>query len=141
MALIPFPTSETVASADTWTAPLWEAAARGEVTVPKCAQCGRFRMQPTPFCPNCQSQEVTWPVLSGRGRLYSYTCLKHPRAEGQFYCAAVIELDDAPGVRILSNVVEAEESELAVDMPLEVAFFQPLAGGYAIPMFRPARRS
>lgn len=139
MNLIPYPSSETPLAVDMWTAPLWEAAGRGEVTVPQCGECGRFRMQPTPFCPNCQSQKVNWPVLSGKGSLYSYSFTKHPRVAGEGYAVAIIELDGAPGARIISNVVEADSSELKVDMPLEVAFFQPLAEGYAIPMFRPAR--
>jgi len=27
---------------------------------PRCAECGRFRLPPTPFCPHCQSTAVIW---------------------------------------------------------------------------------
>lgn len=139
MKLIPYPTSETVIAVDSWTAPIWEAAARSQLTAQQCGACGTFRMQPTPFCPSCLSQDVNWPILSGHGTLYSYTFARHPRVAENGYCVGVIELDDAPGIRIISNVVEADSDELAVDMPVEIAFFQPLADDFALPMFRPVR--
>jgi uncharacterized OB-fold protein len=136
--LLPYPTSESLVSVDTYTAPIWEAAGRGELTAAQCGNCKRFRMQPTPFCPNCLSQAIEWPVLSGRGKLYSYTVMKHPRVEGAGYAAAIVELDDAPGIRFVSNVIEADSSDLAIDMPLQ-AVFQPLSDGYGITLFKPAR--
>jgi uncharacterized OB-fold protein len=136
--LIAYPPAELAVPVDMWTAPVWEAAGRGELVVPQCGECARFRMQPSPFCPNCQSQQVGWPVLSGRGRLYSFTILPHPKITGSAYAPALIELDDAPGVRLVSNIVHADSADLAIDMELEVLFHQ-LAAELALPVFRPGR--
>ena len=49
------------------------------------------------------------------------------------------ELDDAPGVRILTNIVEAEPDELRCGLPMEVVFEQ--REDFALPQFRPVRQS
>lgn len=139
MELMAYPTTETVIAVDAWTAPVWQAAADERVTAPQCGACGTFRMQPTPFCPACLSQAVNWPTLSGRGTLYSYTFARHPRDPERGYCVAVIEPDDAPGIRIISNIVQADSDELAIGLALEVASFQLLAGSFGLPLFRPVR--
>ena len=36
-------------------APFWEYAARGELRVQACADCGELRFPPRPCCPHCQS--------------------------------------------------------------------------------------
>jgi uncharacterized OB-fold protein len=137
--LIPYPTPDTIIAVDAWSAPIWEAAMREQLTAAQCNACGTFRMQPAPFCPSCLSQDLRWPVLSGRGSLYSFTFARHPHVAKSGYCVAVIELEDAPGIRIISNIVEADSDDLAIGMPIEIAYFQPLAGNYALPMFRPIR--
>jgi uncharacterized OB-fold protein len=98
-------------------------------------------MQPSPFCPSCQSQDIGYPVLSGRGTLYSFTVLPlGKQGDGEFagYAPAIVELDGAPGVRLISNVVEADSRELVIGMALEASFV-PLAEGLAFTVFRPAR--
>jgi uncharacterized protein len=47
------------------------------------------------------------------------------------------ELDDAPGVRILTNIVEADPDELRCGLPMEVVFEQ--REEFALPQFRPRR--
>ena len=50
---------------DAWTQPFWDAAAQGHLRFPRCAECGRFRWPPGPFCPACQSQAVQWVAPPG----------------------------------------------------------------------------
>jgi uncharacterized OB-fold protein len=126
---------------DRWTQPFWDAAREGRLAAPRCASCGSFRMPPTPFCPHCRSQEIDWVTLSGKGVLYSYTTVARaivPEAADHVpYVAAVIELPDAGGVRLVSNMVECEIEQLAIGMPVTV-LFDGLPDGVAVPRFRPA---
>jgi hypothetical protein len=79
--------------------------------------------------------------VSGRGTLFAFTILHQPFHPGFVDAMPMImgltELDDAPGVRILTNIVEAQPDELHCGLPMEVVF-EP-RGDYALPQFRPVR--
>ena len=83
-------------STNAWTQPFWDAAANHTLVAARCAHCGHFRMPPTPFCPRCQSQRIDWPVLSGRGEVYSYTVVERAILPGMEphlpYVPAIITL-------------------------------------------------
>jgi uncharacterized OB-fold protein len=123
---------------DAWTKPFWDAAARHELVALRCGACGAFRMPPTPFCPSCRSQAAEWPELSGHGTIYSYTIVDRavvPRLMDYLpYAPALIELNGAPGVRLVSNVVGAPVSKLAVGLPVTVAW-SDREDGVSVPYF------
>lgn len=128
-------------STNRWTQPFWDATARHELVAARCAGCGGFRMPPTPFCPHCQSQAIDWRVLSGRGTVYSYTVVERAILAGMEahlpYVPAVIELEGAPGVRLISNLVEVELSAIRVGMPVSLVW-DDQANGVALPRFVPS---
>jgi len=72
--LTPTPTPET--------APYWAAAAAattaGRLSIQRCRPCGRHYFYPRSFCPRCQSADVEWTDVSGRGRLISYVINYRP---------------------------------------------------------------
>jgi uncharacterized OB-fold protein len=111
---------------DAWTAPFWEAAKAHRLVVARCASCGHHRMPPTPFCPGCRSQEIDWAESAGRGAVYSYTVVSREIMPGMAdslpYVPAVITLDDAGGVRLISNVVDAEVEAIVVGAPVDVVW-------------------
>ena len=123
-----------------WTKPFWDATARHALVVAQCAKCGSFRMPPTPFCPQCQSQALHWRTLSGRGSLFSYTVVERAILDGMDdhlpYVPAVIELEGAGGTRLISNVVDVEVGDIAVGMALTVVW-DDHASGVALPRFVP----
>ncbi|THA72794.1 hypothetical protein E6P78_01245 [Streptomyces sp. A0958] len=97
-------------------APFWEYAARGELRVQACADCGRLRFPPRPCCPHCRSFASEWRAMSGRGRIWSYV-LPHPPLLPAYaaqapYNAVVVELADAPGIRLVGNVVSGPDAPL-----------------------------
>lgn len=99
-------------------APFWEYASRGELRVQACAApaCGALRFPPRPCCPQCGSFDSEWRRMSGRGRIWSYV-LPHPPllpgyAEQAPYNAVVVELADAPRIRLVGNVVAAPDAPL-----------------------------
>ncbi|NEC86532.1 Zn-ribbon domain-containing OB-fold protein [Streptomyces sp. SID12501] len=97
-------------------APFWEYAARGELRVQTCADCAEPRFPPRPCCPHCQSFASEWRPVSGRGRVWSYV-VPHPPllpdyAELAPYNVIVVELADAPRIRLVGNLVTGPDAPL-----------------------------
>jgi len=114
----------------------WDAAAQGRLVAQKCRQCGALRHPPRPMCPHCRSLDIDVVELSGRGALYSYAILHHPRHPAFAYpvLAALVDLDE--GIRVVSNLEGVTPAEIRIGMRLE-AFFGPAEGGARVPLFRP----
>ncbi|MGW1716065.1 Zn-ribbon domain-containing OB-fold protein [Streptomyces sp. NPDC002156] len=97
-------------------APFWEYAAQGELRVQTCADCAEPRFPPRPCCPHCQSFASEWRQVSGRGRIWSYV-VPHPPllpdyAELAPYNVIVVELADAPRIRLVGNLVTGPDAPL-----------------------------
>nr|WP_047165538.1 OB-fold domain-containing protein [Sphingomonas sp. Y57] len=124
-----------------WTAPFWDAAARHELLLPRCSNCHRYRMPPTPFCPHCRLQGLDWLAAPGEAFLYSYTIVERavvPGTEDMLpYVPAIVEYPAADGVRLITNVVDAPLGEIAVGRRVVLAWHDLPEGG-AIPVFRMA---
>lgn len=124
-------------STDAHTEPFWQAAKEDRLVAPRCGDCDTFRMPPTPFCPNCRSKNVTWIQLSGRATVFSYSVVHgYPGITDIVLVAAVLDLPDAPGARLVSNIVDVDPNEVEIGMEVEV-FFSPIADGWKRPLFRP----
>jgi uncharacterized OB-fold protein len=120
--------------------PFWQAAKENRLDVPRCADCGTFRMPPTPFCPQCQSERVDWTTLSGRAVVYSFAIVNRspfPDVPDFTYVPAVVDLPDAVPARLVSNVIDADVDDIHIGMELQVDFL-PIADGWKVPVFRPA---
>ncbi|MFI8521380.1 Zn-ribbon domain-containing OB-fold protein [Streptomyces sp. NPDC085481] len=99
-------------------APFWEYAARGELRVQACAApgCGELRFPPRPCCPHCHSFDSTWRLMSGRGRIWSFV-VPHPPLLPDYaaqapYNAVLVELAEAPRIRLAGNVVASPDAPL-----------------------------
>lgn len=61
------------------------------------------------MCPACRSENVTWTTLSGAGTVFTYIIVGRPVhpwfASRVPYALALVEFDDAPGIRLLADVV------------------------------------
>ena len=97
---------------------------------------------PAPICFACHSAATEWAPLSGRGTVYTYTVVHHPvhpKLAGSIpYNVVLVALDDAPGVRLVSNLVDAAPEELRVGLPVEVVFEASISDTQ-IPRFKVAR--
>jgi hypothetical protein len=125
-------------AADVWTQPFWDAAAEHRLVAASCAQCGAFRMPPSPFCPNCRSQNINWVDLPGTGNVYSYTIVARAIMPGMEDClpyvTAVIALDGAGGTRLISNVVDTAIDRIKVGLKVRVIWDDDW-GGVTVPRF------
>jgi len=126
---------------DPWTEPFWQAASEHRLVAPKCTNCGAFRMPPSPFCWSCRRQDVEWVELSGRGTVYTFIIARRaliPQlAPAMPNVVAVIELDDAPGCRLVGNVLGIDPEAVEIGMAVEVAW-DDIDETVTIPRFVPA---
>ena len=116
--------------------PFWDACAEGRLVIQRCSECDRLRHYPQELCPNCQSSDYDWSELSGRGSIYSYTISHrafHPAWKDRVpYAVVTVELDE--GVRMVSELMEADPSDVEIDRRVEVSF-RELEGFGLAPFF------
>ena len=130
--LVPRPTPETEA--------FWTQGRDGVLMIYKCASCGHFFHPPAPTCWRCQSTDVSPQPTSGRGTVGSYTINRQQWLPNMPppYVIAVVELDDEPDTRVMSNIIGVDPDEpgaLRIGMPVEVVFEE--WDGVFVPLFRP----
>jgi uncharacterized protein len=118
----------------------WEGAAAGRLNAQRCGECGVLRHPPRPMCPHCHSLAIDVIELSGRGTLYSYAILHHPKSPAFDYPvrAALVDLEE--GIRVLSELTEIATEDIHIGMPLQVSFV-PTVDGHAVPVFSPVTGS
>jgi hypothetical protein len=136
-----FPDNMPPPLADATTLPFWQAAAEHRLVVQRCTSCEHTRLPPAPICPECRSADSDWKEVPGRGELYTYTLVHRPVAADQElpYVVAVIALEDSGGVRILSNLIDAEQNEIEIGLPVELVW-EDMSADLAIPRFRPSAK-
>ena len=126
------------------TRPFWEAAARGELAIPRCQACSAFVWYPRDRCRACRSAEVAWVPVSGRGTLFSYTIVRHalakPFAPLLPYTTGLVALEEDPSVRLATLLVDCDPEALQIDQPVKVVFRNlPYVGTEVpAPLFAPA---
>ena len=123
-------------------APFWEYAAQGELRVQACGDCGELRFPPRPCCPHCQSFASEWRAMSGQGRVWSYV-VPHPPLLPDYaaqapYNVIVVELADAPRIRLVGNLVTGPGAALGSFSPDRIrigAKVQAVLGGTGLPQW------
>ena len=135
-----FPDGMPQPLADAITLPFWQAAAEHRLVVQRCTRCGHMRLPPAPVCPECRGDAADWKDLPGRGEIYTYTIVHRPVAAGQPLptVIAVVSLEGAGGLRMISNAVDAGAEEIRIGLPVEVVW-EDMSADLAIPRFRPRR--
>jgi uncharacterized OB-fold protein len=104
----------------------WDRTARGELSFQRCADCKTFRHPPGPICPHCSSFATEWVAVAGRGTVYTWTVVTHPvhpaLVDRVPFNIVLVEFPDAPGVRLVTNLVDVEPEDLRTGMPVEVVY-------------------
>ena len=132
-----FPDGMPQPMADKEALPWWQATAEHRLLVQHCTQCSHMRLPPAPICPECRSDALDWQEVSGRGELYTYTIIHRPVAANQElpFVVAVVELEGAQGVRLISNLVDTPHADLEIGMPVEVVW-EDMSADLTLPRFR-----
>ena len=115
---------------DESTRPFWEGTARGELLVQKCSRCGHLRIPPRPMCPDCRALAPEWVPLSGRGTVWSFV-VPHPPllpvyAEVAPYNVITVELDEAPSLRLVGNLVASADAPINEIDPGTIRIGEPV---------------
>ena len=123
---------------DQWTQPFWDAAKQHKLVGAKCGNCGKFRLPPSPMCPQCHSQQIDWVHLSGKGTIYTYTIITRAMSPAMQphipYVPAVITLEGGGGTRLVSNIVGACVGDIAIDAKVRV-IWEDHKDGKTVPHF------
>jgi acetyl-CoA acetyltransferase/uncharacterized OB-fold protein len=117
----------------------WHGGAQGELRFLCCDACASYVHPPAPLCPACLGRALSPRAVSGRATLLTYTVNHQPWIPGFAppYVIAIVEIEEQPGLRLTTNLVGCDESQLAIGMPLRVRF-EAGADGVYFPLFEPA---
>lgn len=114
----------------------WTSGGDGRLRFLRCRACSYFIHPPTSFCPQCHGRETAPEAVRGTGTLYSFT-VNHQAWDGvgDVYLIGVVEIDEQPALRLLTNIVGVDPEKVSIGMPVEVVFedHDPIY----IPLFRP----
>ena len=87
-----------------------DSLANGQLIVQKCNACSKLNMYPRYACPFCQSENLGWQKVTGRGQLHSFTVLRLGAPQGFEsdlpYALGVIKLEE--GVQLLARLAPDE---------------------------------
>ncbi|MEM1155629.1 MAG: Zn-ribbon domain-containing OB-fold protein [Pseudomonadota bacterium] len=130
MRILPEPTALT--------RPYWEGAKAGKLMLQYCEDCGEYQFYPRIICSNCGGDNPQWREASGRGRVASYTVVRHPisAAYEAPYVVALIDLEEGP--RMMSSLIEVGADAVAIGDQVVVAF-KAWSEEIDMPVFRPAK--
>lgn len=116
----------------------WKGGAEGELRFLGCEACGTLVHPPSPVCPECLGRELAPRAVSGRARVLTFTENRQPWIPGfdPPYLVAIVEIDEQPGVRLMTNLVDCGPEDVEIGMPVEVRF-EEREEGIFIPLFAP----
>lgn len=133
------PSHKPIPRGDFDSQPFWDGCSAHELRLQRCARCAVFRHPPRPLCHQCGSSDHDWVKVDGRGSVYSWTIVRnqaHPALPAP-YAIVVVELAEAPGIRMVANLLDASFEDIVAGMPVELVF-EDLADGAGLPQFRPS---
>jgi uncharacterized OB-fold protein len=118
----------------------WASGEDGRLRIQRCVDCGYYVHPPTGYCPRCGSSRCEPTVVSGRGRIHTFTVNRQPWVESQQpYVIVVVELDEQSGLRLTSNLLECDIDDIIIGMRVSVGFIA--RHGMWYPIFVPCGRS
>ncbi|HDP80275.1 MAG TPA: Zn-ribbon domain-containing OB-fold protein [Spirochaetes bacterium] len=135
-----FDMTKPVPEVQPWSEKFWEGTKQGKFLIQTCGDCGAKIFYPRKYCPECWSGNLDWIEAKGKGKIYTFSTaysMVEPRFMDELpYTLAYIDLDE--GIRVMSRIVECDQKDIKIDMPVEVTFFQ--RGEFYMPYFKPAEK-
>lgn len=122
-------------------AEFWGACNEGRLVLQYCHRCEAFQHPPEATCGRCHSagEDLVWREVSGAGSIHSFAVVyDSPIAVLQLgvpFNVAVIELDDAPGVTMLSHLPGTPVDEVPIGGRVELSF-ETTSTGQKVPEWR-----
>ena len=126
---------------DVQSAGFWAAAASHVLAIQRCTQCGFMSHPPVEICRHCLSPDRSFQYqpVKGRATVRTWTVVRDAFLAGFAgdvpYVLAEAELDEQEDLRLVLFLVDGDESEMRIGMPVEVVF-DDVAPGVSVPHFR-----
>jgi acetyl-CoA acetyltransferase/uncharacterized OB-fold protein len=120
-----------------WTEPFWTGGRDGELRIRRCSSCGEHLHPSLTVCRYCLSDDLPWVAVSGDAVVVGVT-VNHQMFLPSFappYIVAVVSLDDAPAVRLTTNLVGVGDRVIRPGHRVRVSFQEQ--GGVWFPLFTP----
>ena len=115
----------------------WSGGSGGQLLIARCCSCSMWVHPPTQRCPDCGG-ETRSEAVSGRGEVFTFTVNRHtyrPEVPPP-YVVALVELDEQPGLRLTTNVVNCHVDEVEIGMRVRVVF-ERAGDDVWVPVFEP----
>ena len=124
--------------ADELDKPFWDACNEERLILQHCATCDRWQHPPERVCRQCGSADrLAWRQIAGSGTIYSFgvvhdTPISSLQAE-QPYNVAVIDLDEAPGINMMSHLPGTPADEVPIGAKVRLIFEVTPGNGQKVP--------
>ena len=120
------------------TAAFWEGCQDQRLLIQRCAQCDHLQFYPRSICSACMSEDLEWKQACGRGKVRTYTVIRHPVSKAYAgevpYVLALIRLEEGP--TMMSALTGCDPEKVESGMPVEVVF-ERWSEDITMPKFRP----
>src|SRR5712672_4740569 len=102
----------------------WRAGKAGLLRFMRCPSCGFYIHPPLPICRVCKSRDVHDEPVSGRGTVLTYTVNRQVWEAGLEapYVIAIVGIDEQPGLRLTTNIINCTIEEVRIGMRVRVLF-------------------
>lgn len=114
----------------------WRSGADGLLRMQRCGGCEKWQHPPNPVCHRCLSRDVRFEPVRGAGVVYSFTVNHQPWLPhlSEPYAVIVVELDEQPGLRFVSRLVDVDVVDVRIGLRVRVTF-RALGDGLFAPLF------
>ena len=116
----------------------WDGCKDRRLMILRCRGCGKFIHYPRPVCDRCLSTDLSPEQVSGEASVYAYTVAIqafHPFFVDKVpYTLAIVELDEQPGLRLTTKIVDVPEDALRTGMRVRLTW-REVAPDLVLPMF------
>jgi uncharacterized OB-fold protein len=116
----------------------WTSGADGLLRFLTCTTCGYIVHPPSPVCPVCLTKTLEPKAVSGRATVATFTINIQPWIPGfdPPYVVAIVEIEEQPSVRLMTNIVGCPVEDVHIGMAVEVRFDE--YDGVWLPLFAPS---
>ena len=106
--------------ADIDSAFFWDGLRRHQLLILRCAECRTWVHPPQASCPRCLTLDPVPEPVGGGATVYSFTVANREFAPGipPPYVVALVDLDEADGVRLVTNLVNVAIGDVGIGMPV-----------------------
>lgn len=99
----------------------------------KCKKCSAFYVPPRKLCTKCNSTDLEWVEMTGKGKLAAFSCIgvgttfmvSKGYSMKKPYCFSVIKLDEGPMISgQLIGVDESKPDAISIGTPVKLSFIE-----------------